>query len=285
MEEKKSISSIKFFFLFLFFFLAGVILYARFVSTKGLTVKEYPIYNEKINANFEGLKIVHFSDILYGRTVNKKDIASLVKKINDLRPDIVVFTGDIIDKDTIYKNSLGDYFTKELAKIDARLAKYAVMGDYDAKIKDYEIIMKNAGFVILKNSGELLYDKGSTPLFICGVDSLLKGSIDTDSAFNVLMENPESDFYKIVLAHEPDSYDKFKDYNPDLVLSGHSLNGQVRLPYVGAIAMRKGSQKYYNSYYKLKNTDFYISGGIGTTNYNFRWFNKPSINLYRLYKS
>ena len=85
MEEKKSISSIKFFFLFLFFFLAGIILYARFISTKGLVVREYPVYNAKINANYEGFKIVHFSDILYGRTVNKKDVTNLIKKINESR--------------------------------------------------------------------------------------------------------------------------------------------------------------------------------------------------------
>ncbi len=47
---------------------------------------------------------------------------------------------------------------------------------------------------------------------------------------------------------------------------------------------KKGSLKYNNAYYKIGNTDMYISGGIGTSNYSFRWFNKPSINLYRLYK-
>ncbi len=282
-EEEKKISNAKFIVIFIILFLAGLILWARFISTKGLSIKEYPVYNSSLSANFEGLKIVHFSDILYGRTVNKDDVKKLVTKINELKPDIVVFTGDLIDKDTIYKKSLGDFFTTELAKIDARLYKFAIAGDYDYKIADYEIIMKNAGFTFLNNSYELIYDNGNIPLMIAGFPSSLKGEPDKDSTLAYLNEHPDDNIYTIVLTHEPDSYDSFKDYKVNLVLSGHSLSGQIRLPFVGEIIRRKGSSKYPDNHYSLKNTDIFVSSGIGTTNYSFRWFNKPSINLYRLY--
>ncbi len=88
--------------------------------------------------------------------------------------------------------------------------------------------------------------------------------------------------YKILLLHEPDYIDDIKDISYDLTLAGHSHNGQVRLPFIGAIYTPKGAKKYYKEYYKVKNTDMYISNGLGTTIMNLRLFNKPSISLYRL---
>ena len=284
MEEEKSISNGKLFFIIFILLIISTVLWARFISTKGLIVKEYPVYNTNITDNFDGLKIVQFSDLLYGRTVNKSDVDKLVTKINELKPDIVVFTGNLFDKDTIVSNNLKNDIDKKLSKIDAKLYKFAIYGNLDKKIDNYDILMKNAGFTVLSNSSELVYYNGTTPIFVGGLDSMLANSMDVDTTLSPLKEEQYQNCYKIVIAHEPDSYDKFKDYNVDLVLSGHSLNGQVRVPFVGAIKNKKGSLKYNNAYYKIGNTDMYISGGIGTSNYSFRWFNKPSINLYRLYK-
>ena len=101
MEEERSISNGKLFFIIFILLIISTVLWARFISTKGLIVKEYPVYNTNITDNFDGLKIVQFSDLLYGRTVNKSDVDKLVTKINELKPDIVVFTGNLFDKDTI----------------------------------------------------------------------------------------------------------------------------------------------------------------------------------------
>ena len=281
MEEEKKTSNLKFILLFIFLIIVGTILWARFISTKGLKVKEYPVYSKNLTANYDGLKIVHFSDLLYGRTVNKNDMQKIVTKINELKPDILIFTGDLIDKDTIYKKELGDYLSKTLSLLDARLYKIAILGDYDEKKDDYEIIMKNAGFNVLNNSSLLVYDKGNTPIYIAGFPN---DNIDLDATLNYLTEHENESFFKIFLIHEPDNMTKIKDYAPDLVLSGHSLGGQIKLPFVGAIIPKKGSQKYYHDYYEINQTKLYISSGIGTTNYSFRWFNKPSINLYRLYQ-
>lgn len=279
--EERNVSNAKFILIFIVLLIIGTFLWARFVSTKGLKVKEYPVYNPNVSENFEGLKIVHFSDVLYGRTVNKKDIKNIVKKINELNPDIVVFTGNLIDKDTVVNKSLKKYLTDNLSQIEARLYKFAIYGSYDGKISDYEIMMKNAGFTFLDNSSQLVYYNGNIPIFVAGIN--VKNP-DYENALAYLKEEHDESFFKIILAHEPDAYNDFKSYKPDLVLSGHSLNGQVRIPFVGAIKNKKGSQKYYDEQYTFKDTQMYISGGIGTTEYSFRWFNKPSINLYRLYK-
>ena len=83
--------------------------------------------------------------------------------------------------------------------------------------------------------------------------------------------------------HKPDDIIDINTKNYNLVLAGHSLNGQIRLPFIGCIGSKpKGAKKYYNPYYKVKESDLYISSGIGTNSSNFRLNNKPSFNLYRI---
>lgn len=68
----------------------------------------------------------------------------------------------------------------------------------------------------------------------------------------------------------------------DLVLTGHSHGGQVRIPFIGKLYTPEGAKKYYDEYYKINNTDLYISSGLGTSMYKFRLFNRPSFNFYRI---
>ena len=91
--------------------------------------------------------------------------------------------------------------------------------------------------------------------------------------------------YKIILMHEPDYIKNiYNKYTVDLVLAGHSLNGSVNIPGIRNLFLEKHAKEYNNDYYKLNNTDFYITSGIGVSNINFRLFNTPSINVYRVLK-
>ena len=92
--------------------------------------------------------------------------------------------------------------------------------------------------------------------------------------------------YKIILTHEPDITDEIikKDNSVNLVLAGHSHNGQIRLPLIGALTTPNEAKKYYDNYYKIGNTHLYVSSGIGVSKVNFRLFNRPSINFYRINK-
>ena len=94
-ESKKSILKIIIMFLIIFILF---LLYAYFIGTKGLIVKEYKI-NASIPDSFDGLKIVHLSDIHYNRTIKEKELKKIVKQVNLINPDIIVITGDILDND------------------------------------------------------------------------------------------------------------------------------------------------------------------------------------------
>ena len=124
-------------------------------------------------------------------------------------------------------------------------------------------------------------------LVMVGINALLSifiSGLSTKPDTNFLNDAYKDKFYnyKINIMHYPDDINKIKDYNFDLVLAGHSHNGQIRVPIYGAIMTPTHAKKYYKPYYKINNTNFYISSGIGCSDYNFRLFNRPSYNLYRL---
>ena len=260
-----------------------VILYARFIGTRGLIVKEEKIEVNSLGEEYDGFKIVHFTDLHYGSTIGIKEVKNLVIKINEQKPDLVVFTGDLIDQYYKISEDERDKLIKELKNINPTIETLAVIGNHDYEsLDDFNIIVEELGWHFLDNTYEYVYNKSDKPIIIVGLDDLLMGKPDYDNAFSYFNEINE-DYYTIVLGHEPDQIDEISNYNFNLFLAGHSHLGQVRAPLIGAIYTPKGSKKYYEVHYKVNNSDLYISGGIGTSWLKLRLFNHPSITLYRFY--
>ena len=268
------------FLLIIILILSLLIIYARYGGTRGLITKEYQI-ETTIDDSFDGLKIVHFSDLHYLRITNKETTQSIIEEINLLNPDIVVFTGDLIDKD--YKPNDKDISNlKELlTSIKSKYGKYSVLGEHDIKVEDtIKDIYISSNFTLLDNSYDVIYGNNNNKLFIGG----LSNNPDIDKVMNYFTDN-EDISYKIILTHEPDYTDIIlSKYKVNLVLAGHSHNGQINIPYVKKLFLPYGSKKYYENYYKVNDTDLYVSSGIGESRINFRLFNKPSINFYRINK-
>ena len=103
-----------------------------------------------------------------------------------------------------------------------------------------------------------------------------------NDAFKFYDENNRK--YVIVLIHDGNTirYIDESNYEVDLILGGHSLNGSIVLPFYGGLFKDKYSYKYVNNYYSKGITNIYISSGLGTNDYKYRFNNKPSFNLYRL---
>lgn len=273
--------------LIVLFVLTTIILYSRFIATKGLKVKEYKITNEIITDNFYGFKIVHISDIHYGRTVNKKELEILVDEVNLLKPDIVVLTGDLIDEDTEMNDTISKEISDILNKINVSIGAYAIDGNHDKHFSEWKNIIENSGFKDINNTYELIYNSGYTPILLAGISSNNEDTLTIEEKYTPIEDYINSNknlknIYKILLMHEPDFIDNINYSHFNLVLAGHTHNGQIRLPLIGATVLPPNGKKYYDEYYKLSNTDLYISSGVGTSNISFRLFNKPSINFYRL---
>lgn len=273
--------------LIIFTVLVLVIIYARYIGTMGLVTKEYTINDKYIPDGFDGIKIVHFSDLHYSRAISLNKVNDIIDEINLINPDIVVFTGDLIDKDVDLTKKDYTNLTTSLRKINAKYGKYAIMGNHDYyKDKDNVInIYNDSDFKYLENSYDIIYDKNDEAIFIGGVNTASYDLDDVDKTMEYFKEEKNSDMYKIILIHEPDITDKIvKNYEVNLILAGHSHNGQIRLPFIGAIYTPPYSKKYYDNYYNVDGTNLYISSGIGVSSINYRLWNRPSINFYRINK-
>jgi hypothetical protein len=263
--------------------------WARFISTRGLVVKEYPIKTNKLSEEYDGFKIVQFTDVHYGSTIGLDEIKKLVKKINEQNPDVVVFTGDLFENGIQVSDDNVKELTNELNNIKANIEVFAVPGnhDYDNK-KQWDLFVENTNWKLLTNKYEFVYGNSSTPIVFVGVDDYWLGDPIYKDAYQYLNGTTEN-YYTVLLLHEPDQVDHLNDFSEntdfsfDLALAGHSHLGQVRIPFIGALYTPYGSKKYYDEHYVLDNKDLYISGGLGTSGLKVRFMNKPSINVYRFY--
>jgi len=195
-----------------------------------------------------------------------------------MKPDIVIFTGDLIDKTTKINDKEKNDIIEQLTKISSNYGKYYISGDDDLKLNNYTKIMDSSGFINLNDNFDVIFIDADNSILLTGTSLSNK----TDFLDKIINENKSN--YKINIMHYPDDFNNIKKYNYDLVLAGHSHNGQVNLPIYGPIIKFEHAKKYYKPYYKVDNTDLYISSGIGTTDFDFRFLNKPSFNFYRLTK-
>ena len=241
-----------------------IIIYGMFVGSKITYVKEERIF-ENIDTSYHGLKIVHISDLLYN-SLNKNDLEKIKEQINELNSDIIIFTGNIKKEAELDKNDL-EILNNFFSGLNAKLGKYAVMGKYDNQ--SFNVIMEN-NFKILNNSNDLLYYKTVNPLEFIGFNT---NELNFDNI-------SESNNVKICLLSNPDKIDEILEHvNCNIAFAGDTLGGEIKLFGIPIF----DNHKYNKNYNKIKNTKLYISNGLGNT-INVRYFNHPTINLYRLKK-
>ena len=243
--------------------------------------KEYNIIDSDIPNSFYGIKIVQISDINYKFNNNKKDLNKILKEINKIKPDIVILSGDLFNNQINYTEEDIKDITNILKSIKYSIGKFAIKGENDT-LDEWNSIMENSSFIDLNDSYELIYNESIEPILLVGISSNYKSNHISDTIEKIYSEINTEYKFSILVLHEPDfitsiDYSKF-----NLILAGHSLNGTIKIPYIGGIINDKYSKIYHDDYYELNNTKLYISSGIGNNKYKFRLLNPPSISLYRL---
>ena len=255
--------------LFIIFILLAI--FVRFYGVSQIVTKEYSIISKEIPRGFDGMKIVQISDIHYGTTINESNLKKMVNKVNQLKPDIIVFTGDLVAKGINPTDKIKAEITVNLSKLKAPIGKYAIASNEDLESDSFYDLITNSGFTLLNNEAKLIYNNDDEPIELVGI-------------ININNKIELTDNYKIALIHKPDDFDNIKNDNYNIVMAGHNHGGIIRLPFLGELINIEGAKKYHNDYYEIDNTKLYVSSGLGTSNINFRMFNQPSINLYRFYK-
>ena len=265
--------------------ISGTGFYAAEVEPKSLSINRIDIVNKQVKPSFNGLQIVQFSDTHLGPGFTVEQLRSLVDRMNALQPDIVVFTGDLIDRYSRYGSVNRGLAQKALAKINAPLGKFAVYGNHDrggGGSRAYKRYMEGAGFVVLVNGVHTITSADGERLTLAGLDDFLLGKPQIERTLRLL--RPED--FNLLLVHEPDVADRFSEYPIDLQLSGHSHGGQFRMPFLKPPITTSLARKYVEGLYSLQGKSrpltLYVNRGIGTTRLSLRFFAKPELTVIRL---
>lgn len=268
-EEKRKKRKLKWQFkLILIIFL--LIIYCFCIGPKGIFIKEYKIETNKIPQKANGLKILQFSDLHYGSSVNEKSLKMLINKINLTKPDIVIFTGDLIDEEYKLKTNEDKKIISYLNKINTTLGKYYTPGEEDNK--NSETILNHASFININDNEQLIYLDNNNPILLLG----------NETAKKYFINNSDNDYFKILAIHKPDEINDLTDYNFDITLAGHTHAGQINIPKIRDLLI---DSKYKKTRQKIKNTELFVNPGIGTSKIKIRIFNHPQIYLFRINKT
>lgn len=227
---------------------------------------------------WQGVRIVHFSDLHLGHYFGINELEQVAHSIDQERPDLICFTGDLVDEGT----SLLPEAVPVLRQMQAPLGKFAVLGNHDWRYGKDVIIRQawlDAGFQVLMNENAAIAKQGST-LYIAGLDDVLYGVPDPAAALRGVPEEGKV----ILLVHEPDFADEAAKHPFVLQLSGHSHGGQVRLPVLGHLVVPPMGRKYVHGLHHVgdRGMPVYTSRGIGTTILPVRFFCRPEITVLTL---
>ena len=138
--------------------------------------------------------------------MTKNDLEKIVKDVNSLKPDIIVFTGDLVN------NSITNKQYKELVtvmnKLEAKLGKYAIDGNHDYIYKNFNKLIEDCGFTNLNDTYDIIYNESYESIFIAGVSNntytTKKIEDKTETIFDFMNSEEYKSKYSILLMHEPD---------------------------------------------------------------------------------
>lgn len=239
-----------------------------FHSARHPKVEQITISSDKLPAGFQGLRIVQISDLHLGILIGRQRLDKLLKQIKDLRPDILVSTGDLVDAEAHYLDGLSD----ALAAYQPRYGKFAVTGNHEqyAGIQHAVDFHSRAGFTLLRGDAVKVTDG----VMLLGIDdpAVLAGSTEEARA----LAQTHTDCFVILLKHQPvvDPAVRF-----DLQLSGHTHNGQI-FPF--GLLVRLFYPMIQGSYVLPGGGQLHVSRGTGTWGPPIRILAPPEITLIEL---
>jgi uncharacterized protein len=214
------------------------------------------------------LRVVVIGDIHFDPFFDVAYLERVVALVNGLGPDVVLHTGDFVSYTT---DRLAD-LRRVLARISPRLAHAAILGNHDHWVDADRVTsaLAGAGIDVLRNRSAAI--PGRSGWLVTGLESFWGGRPDPGRAIG-----PSRDARHIVLAHEPDAFDRLDDPRFVLQLSGHTHGGQVRLPGYGAISLPSWGRRYQMGHYALGPRRLYVHRGLGTVDDHVRFNCPPEI--------
>lgn len=235
-------------------------------------------------ARMDEFTIALLSDFHYDPYFSVHPLRASIGMVNDLRPDLIVLTGDFVSVpfvDSRAKAAAADAepCAQLLRQMQAPLGLWAVLGNHDALTDPIHItnVLRTAGINVLADQS-VPVEKNGGRFWLSGVKDVIAGNPD----LGVALQNVSPDEATILLAHEPDYADSVARHPVDLQLSGHSHGGQIRLPFLPPLWLPELARKYVWGLYKIGDLTLYTNPGLGTVGIPVRLDCPPEVTLITL---
>lgn len=276
-------------------------IYAFFIEPRLLSITHLTVSGPDLPDSWDGRTIAFFSDTHLGPDYTVGQLGKLADAVIAAAPDLILFGGDLVDyrtpTDEAYEQSVGDV----LARMQAPLGKYAISGNHDTRLRAELLLMsrmlRRGGFELMLNESVVL-----DGIWLGGLEESYFGNPDYGKAFSDagLIEpsgqtgetgaagpagSETRPGFRILLMHQPDyAADRLID-QADLILSGHSHNGQVTFFGKPLMTVYQGSRYPYGQYGLSARSTMIVSRGLGTVGLPVRLFAAPELMLITLKKN
>lgn len=268
------------------------ILYANLVGITRFEVKEVAYHSKDIPKGFDGYRIVQISDIHIGSWQGKPEaIKKLVDKVNAQKPDLIVFTGDLVNQ----RSRELDDFQEILSQLHAKNGVYSILGNHDygsyyrwesrkAEIANIDNLIqqqKAMKWKLLNNENDILHHNGDS-IALIGVEN------DGEPPFSQFADLPRAmkgteGMFQILLSHNPTHWRRevLPDTNIPLMLAGHThaMQGILFGQSLASLIYPEWMGMYYEG-----NRALYVNIGIGYVGLPFRFGAWPEITVLTLHK-
>lgn len=257
-------------------------------DTLSLKLEHWDLFYPNLPLPLEGITIAQLSD-LHLESLQIKP-SRILAALSAIKPDILTLTGDVISTRTDL-----DRVTSYLSALPTRYGRYITMGNNDYShfshtlFERYLRLLRSLGWVPLLNEAKYL---AGLNLWIIGVDDPATAHDDVPKAYASLVkpalpaEPTPTPPFRLVLAHSTDCLDDVADYGADLLLTGHTHGGQIRLPGFKPFITNTylADKGIYEGYHVIDGVPLYINRGLGESVLPLRLSVLPEIASFTLHR-
>lgn len=255
-------------------------------------IKRHSLSFSNLPAAFDKLKIIHISDIHLGNFNYEYDrLLEVADMINSCKPDLILFTGDLVNNFGSETKGWAHVFQK----MNARIGKYSILGNHDygnysrwpseaAKKQNFDIIKaahQEFGFNLLLNENTQI-NINNEAISLLGIENWGLPPFPQYGDFAKTKQNVPNDHFKILLSHDPTHWEtEIRDNEDiDLTLSGHTHGMQMGIKWRDKRwSPAQWKYKYWDGLYKENNKYINVNRGLGIIGIPMRIGMPPEITL------
>lgn len=223
-----------------------------------LSVTSKSLAIPSLHSRLDGLTIAHLSDLHFTGRLSRKYFEFVIERVNEMKPDLILVTGDIVDKDECVV-----WIPETLGRLHARCGKFFVLGNHDKRVADVAGLRRaitDCGFTDLGSRWEYALIDGWKVLF-AGNERPWFGS--TPDVPHRSADRDGTPILRVLLSHSPDQIPWARRHNFDLMFAGHTHGGQIQLPVIGPIvAPSRFGVKYASGVFYESPTLMHVSRGV-----------------------